>query len=83
MAKKKAKKKAAVTTKAKTGVDKCGRREGTQGFLINSKINGKPQTIAQLCKATKLPKGRVTTHLWDMTRKGFTKKNKQGEYSWA
>lgn len=79
MSKKKAKKKKKV--KKKVGVDKCGRREGTQGYLINTKITDKPKTVEALCKETKLPKRRITTHVYHMTKLGFFKKSAKG-YCW-
>ena len=76
-------KKAVAAGEKKTGVDKCGRREGTQGFKINTFISKAPKSVDTLAKETKLPKLRITNHLRDMVGKGFVKKTDKGEYCWA
>lgn len=64
-------------------VDRANRRAGTQGFLINTKLNSKPLSNVELAKATKLPVRRVCAHTSDMVRKHFYKKTKDGKYTWA
>jgi DNA-binding MarR family transcriptional regulator len=80
MSKKKKKKKVA---KKKVGVktDAFGRRLGTQGALIDTKLSKKGKTVKQLAEETKLPVGRISTHVRDLLGKGFIKKDKQGKYS--
>jgi len=78
---KKAKKKAAPKKEAAVK-DKCGRREGTQGFLINEHISKKAKTPEQLAKETKLPVARIANHLRDMVAKDFVKKTAKGTYCW-
>jgi len=71
-----------VTSRKESKTDRCGRRPNTQGFRINTHISRKPKSIDQLTKESKLPRPRVAKHIWDMTRKGFVKKDKQGRASW-
>jgi len=84
--KKKNKKKKVKQNKAKPAknkakeikFDKFNRRLGTQGALIDEKMSKIPKSIEQLSKECKLPKGRIATHLRDLTKKGFFKRTKDG-----
>lgn len=75
--KKVSKKKKAVGVKT----DAFGRRLGTQGALIDTKLSKKGKTVKQLAEETKLSTVRVSTHVRDLLGKGFIKKDKQGKYS--
>ena len=75
--KKTAKKKVEVKSK---GYDEFGRRLGTQGHLIDTKLTKEGKSIEQLAKETKLPVGRIQTHMRAFVSKGFVTKDKKGNY---
>ena len=78
--KKKARKKKAKKTEAK-GYDEFGRRLGTQGHLIDTKLSKVPKSVEQLMAQTRLPKHRIMTHVRDLCNKKYIHKNKDGKYS--
>ncbi len=77
--KKQARKKKSKAKKA-TGYDEFGRRLGTQGHLIDTKLSKTPKTLEQLAKETKLPKRRIATHVRHLCIKKFIVKDKEGKY---
>jgi len=81
MAKKKTKKRTKKAAPKKEGYDVYGRRLGTQGHLINTKMSKTPKSVEQLAKECRLPVRRIATHVRDLTKKGFFKKDKDGKYS--
>jgi hypothetical protein len=69
------------TDKKKTAeVDFFGRRVGTQGHLIDTKLSKKPKSPEQLSKETKLPLARIKTHVRFYAKKGMLVV-KDGKYS--
>lgn len=77
-AKKSTKKPAAKTTSA--GRDKYGSRLGSQTAAINAAMSAKPQTVADIAAATKLPPARIQSHMAWMRTNNFAAKSEQG---WA
>lgn len=77
--KKKKVKKADKKSKA-VGYDEFGRRLGTQGALIDTKLSKSPKSIKQLADQTKLSKGRITTHVRDLVKRKLIVKDKAGKY---
>ncbi len=75
------KKEAKTAKKSEVEKDAFGRRLGTQGALIDTKLDKTPKSIKQLVKECKLSKGRISTHLRWLVEKGFVKKDKDGKYS--
>ncbi len=60
--------------------DAFGRRAGSQGALIDTKLGKKAKSIEEIAKESKLPVGRISNHMRDLLSKGFVIKNNDGKY---
>lgn len=79
-AEKKVSKKKVSKKKDESGVDRFGRRLGTQGAAIDTALEKKPKSVEAIAKETKLPVGRIAVHLKDLLGKNFIKQDDKGNY---